>query len=350
VPGIADLGVFNSLGQPTVRIDIDRERAARYGLQTGDINNTVAAAVGGQAAGNVYEEGSDRNFPIMVRLSPQFRQSLESIKAITIGAPSPSGGGVIQVPLSDVASVKLVSGASFVYREGQQRYIPIKYSVRGRDLGSAVLEAQRKVKQQVPLGGGYRVEWVGELGQLQDALGKLAIMVPISLLLIGLLLFINFSLLSDTLLAASVMPMALIGGIMTLFLTGTPLSVSAVIGFIGLFGISVMNGIIVVSSFNHNVQSGLDRHDAILASCQSQLRPVLMTCIAACVGLFPAAVATGIGSQVQRPLALVVVGGITLAPVLILIVLPVLLDMFSRRTPPRRALEGGSVASVREED
>jgi cobalt-zinc-cadmium resistance protein CzcA len=346
VPGIADLGVFNSLGQPTVRIDIDRARAARYGLQPGDINSTVAAAIGGQAAGNIYEEGSDRNFAIMVRMSPQYRQSLESIKAITVGAPNPSGNGVIQVPLSDVASVKLVSGASFVYREGQQRYIPIKFSVRGRDLGGAVLDAQARVAKAVPLSGGYRVEWVGELGQLQDALGKLGIMVPISLLLIGLLLFINFSLLSDTFLAASVMPMALIGGIITLFLTGTPLSVSAVIGFIGLFGISVMNGIIVVSSFNHNIQSGLSRHEALITSCHSQLRPVLMTCIAACVGLLPAAVATGIGSQVQRPLALVVVGGITLAPALILLVLPVLLDMFSRRTPPRRTPEGGAVATT----
>jgi len=336
VRGITDLGVFNSLGQPTVRIDVDRGKAARYGLQPGDINNTVAAAIGGQAAGNIYEQGSDRNFAIMVRMSPQYRQSLEAIKAITIGAPNPGGSGVVQIPLGDVATVKLVSGASFIYREGQQRYIPIKFSVRGRDLGSAVLEAQAKVAKAVPLAGGYRLEWVGELGQLQDALGKLAIMVPISLLLIGLLLFTNFSLISDTLLAASVMPMALIGGIITLFLTGTALSVSAVIGFIGLFGISVMNGIIVVSSFNQNVAAGLSRQESIQASCHSQMRPVLMTCTAACVGLLPAAVATGIGSQVQRPLALVVVGGITLAPALILIVLPVLLDMFSRRTPPGR--------------
>ena len=339
VPGITDLAVFNSLGQPTVKIEVDRARAARYGLAPGDINSTVATAIGGQAAGNLYEEGSDRNFPIMVRLGPQYRQSLDAIRRITVGAPSPSGSGVVQVPLTDVANITYESGASFVYREQQSRYIPIKFSVRGRDLGGAVLEAQAKVARQARMPGGYRLEWVGELGQLQSALSRLEVMVPLSFVLIGLLLFLNFSLLSDTLLAASVMPMALIGGIFTLYLTHTPLSISAVIGFIGLFGVSVMNGILVVASFNHLVEAGLPRAEALLRACRTQLRPVIMTCMAACVGLLPAAVATGIGSQVQRPLALVVVGGILLAPVLILIVLPVLLDLFSRRIPPRRTPE-----------
>jgi len=339
VPGITDLAVFNSLGQPTVKIEVDRARAARYGLAPGDINSTVATAIGGQSAGNLYEEGSDRNFPIMVRLGPQYRQSLDAIRRITVGAPSPSGAGVIQVPLTDVANITYESGASFVYREQQSRYIPIKFSVRGRDLGGAVLEAQAKVARDVRMPGGYRLEWVGELGQLQSALGRLGVMVPLSFVLIGLLLFLNFSLLSDTLLAASVMPMALIGGIFTLYLTHTPLSISAVIGFIGLFGVSVMNGILVVASFNHLVEAGLPRDGALARACRTQLRPVVMTCMAACVGLLPAAVATGIGSQVQRPLALVVVGGILLAPILILIVLPVLLDLFSKRVPPRRTPE-----------
>jgi len=341
VPGITDLAVFNSLGQPTVQIDVDRAKAARYGLATGDVNNTVQTAIGGQPAGALYEEGSDRNFPIMVRLAPNYRQSLDEIKRITIGAPGPGGNGVIQVPLSDVADVHLTSGASFIYREDQQRYVPIKFSVRGRDLGGAVLEAQQKVARMVSLPGGYRLEWVGELGQLQSALGRLAVMIPLSLLLIGLLLFINFSLLSDTLLCISVIPMAAVGGILTLFMTGTPLSISAVIGFIALFGISVMNGIIVVNSFNQNIQAGLGRKAAILRACEIQLRPVMITCIAACVGLLPAAVSTGIGSQVQKPLALVVVGGILLAPVLILIVLPVLLDLFSQRGRGRPLPDAG---------
>jgi cobalt-zinc-cadmium resistance protein CzcA len=331
VPGVTDLAVFNSLGQPTLQIDVDRARAARYGLTPGDINNTIQAAIGGQAAGNLYEEGSDRNFPIMVRLGPRFRGNIDEIRRLNIGAPNPSGSGVIQVPLSDVASVNLTNGASFVYRENQERYIPIKFSVRGRDLGSAVAEARARIARKVALPGGYRLEWVGELGELQEALSRLAVVVPISLLLIGLLLFLNFSSVVDALLAASVIPMALVGGVFTLLLTGTPLSISAAIGFIGLLGVSTMNGIIVLSSFNRLVAAGVERGAAILLACETQLRPVLMTCVAACVGLAPAAVSTGIGSQVQRPLALVVVGGILLAPMLILIILPVLIDLCSRR-------------------
>jgi heavy metal efflux system protein len=331
VPGITDLAVFNSLGQPTVRIDIDRARAARYGLAPGDINATVAAAIGGQAAGNVYEEGSDRNFPIIVRLAPEYRDSLEAIRHIVVGAQNPNGNGVIPIPLSDLASVQLVSGASFIYRENQERYIPIKFSVRGRDLGTAVLEAQKKVSEQVLIPGGYHLEWVGEFGNLEEALGRLSIVVPISIALICLLLYVNFGSVIDMLLAASVIPMALIGGIFALAITGTSFSVSAAIGFVALFGIAAMDGILVLTYFNQMLAAGMDRAAAIVRTCEVQMRPVMMTCIVACVGLLPAAISNGIGSQVQKPLALVVVGGILLAPVLILIVLPVMIELFSAR-------------------
>jgi cobalt-zinc-cadmium resistance protein CzcA len=331
VRGVTDLAVFSSLGQPTVRIDIDRARAARYGLAPGDINATVQAAIGGQAAGDLFEDGSDRHFPMLVRLAREYRQNLDAIRRITIGAPNPSGNGIVQIPLGDVAKIALVSGASFIYRENQQRYIPIKFSVRGRDLGSVVLEAQQKVAQQVQLPGGYRLDWAGEFGELQEALQRLAVVVPLSLVLICVLLYLNFSSLTDTLLAASVMPMALIGGLFSLYVTGTHFSVSAAIGFVALFGIAAMDGIIVLSYYNTLVADGLERNQAIVRACEVQMRPVVMTCVAACVGLLPAAVSTGIGSQVQKPLALVVVGGILLAPVLILIVLPVLIELFSRR-------------------
>jgi cobalt-zinc-cadmium resistance protein CzcA len=330
VPGVADLAVLASLGQPTVRIDVDRAKAARYGLQTGDVNATVTAAIGGQAAGNLYEDGSDRNFPIMVRLAPEYRQSLDTIRHIMIGAPNPAGG-VVQIPLTDVANVHLTSGAAFIYRENQERYIPVKFSVRGRDLGTTVLEAQHKIADEVQIPGGYHLEWVGEFGNLQEAIGRLAVVVPLAIVLICLLLYINFGSLSDMLLAASVIPMALIGGIFTLYFTGTPFSVSAAIGFVALFGISAMDGIIVLTYFNQALEGGLDRTTAILRTCHVQFRPVMMTCIVAAVGLGPAAMSNGIGSQVQKPLALVVVGGIMLAPILILIVLPVLIDLFSRR-------------------
>jgi cobalt-zinc-cadmium resistance protein CzcA len=334
VSGIVDIAVLNSLGQPTVTIEIDRARAARYGLAPGDINTTVAAAIGGQAAGNLYEEGSDRNFPMVVRLAPKYRESLDAIRRITVGAPNPSGSGVVPIPLTDVAEVKLVSGASFIYRENQQRYIPIKFSVRGRDLGSAVSEAQQKIAKEVPLPAGYRLEWVGEFGELQEAIGRLALAVPLSVALICLLLYLNFGSVADMLLAASVMPMALVGGIFALAFSSTPFSVSAAIGFVALFGIGAMDGIIVISYFNLQIASGMDRPAALRRSGEVQMRPVVMTCLVACVGLLPAAVSTGIGAQVQRPLALVVVGGILLAPLLILLVLPVMIDLFSRRQPP----------------
>jgi cobalt-zinc-cadmium resistance protein CzcA len=332
IPGIVDLGVFRLLGQPTVKIEVNRESAARYGLAPGDVNATVQAAIGGQSAGDVYEDGSDRHFPMMVRLAPEYRKSLESIRRITVGTASPTGNGVIQVPLSELADVTLVSGASFIYREGQERYIPIKFGVRGRDLGSAVLDAQRLIGEKVKMPPGYRLDWAGEFGELQDALERLEIVVPISLMMICLLLYMNFGSVRDMLLAASVMPMALIGGIIALFLTGTPFSVSAAIGFVALFGIAAMDGIIVLSYFNHLAYDGVPIGEAVVRACEVQMRPVVMTCIAACVGLLPAAVSSGIGSQVQKPLALVVVGGISLAPVLILIVLPVLIRRFSRRT------------------
>jgi cobalt-zinc-cadmium resistance protein CzcA len=339
VPGVTDLGVFASLGQPTVRIDVDRARAARYGLAPGDVNSTVAAAIGGQAAGNLYEDGSDRNFPIIVRLAPEYRTSLDAIRHIVIGAPNPNGNGVVPIPLTDVAKVSLASGASFIYREGQERYIPIKFSVRGRDLGTTVLEAQKKVDEAVTIPGGYHLEWVGEFGNLEEAIGRLAVVVPLAIVLICLLLFVNFGSLVDMLLAASVIPMALIGGIFALYATGTPFSVSAAIGFVALFGIAAMDGIIVLTFYNAAIEGGLERTTAILRTCQVQMRPVMMTCIVACVGLLPAAVSNGIGSQVQKPLALVVVGGILLAPVLILIILPVLIDVFSKRAAARDLAE-----------
>src|SRR5471032_850528 len=211
VPGIEDLAVSASLGQPTIRIDIDRNKAARYGLAPGDINATVQAAIGGQAVGDVYENGSDRHFPMIVRLAPRYRENIEAIKRIPIGVQG--ANGVTQVPLSEVATVELVSGAYYIYREQQERYVPVKFSVRGRDLGSAVLEAQQRVAEKVKIPGGYSVEWVGEFGNLKSALQRLAVAVPIAIALILLLLYVSFGSLRDTLLAGSAIPMALTGGL-----------------------------------------------------------------------------------------------------------------------------------------
>jgi cobalt-zinc-cadmium resistance protein CzcA len=330
VQGVTDLAVFTSLGQPTLQIDIDRARAARYGLTPGDINATVRTAIGGDSAGDLYEPGSDRHFPIIVRLAPQYRQSAESIQNLRIGAQGPNG--ITQVPLSEVASIKLVSGAAYIYREQQERYLPIKFSVRERDLGSAIQEAQQKIAAQVELPPGSRLEWVGEFGNLQDAIKRLSIVVPISLTLIAMLIWFNFGSVVDTVLTMSVIPMAVFGGIVGLVVTGIPFSVSAAIGFIALFGISVMDGIIILSQYNALIAEGMERGAAILRTGELQLRPVLMTCVVAGVGLLPAALSTGIGSQVQKPLAVVVVAGMIVAPVVILLTLPALISLFSRRT------------------
>ena len=329
VRGITDLSVFTSLGQPTIQIDIDRARAARYGLSPGDINATIRVAIGGDSAGDLYEPGSDRHFPIIVRLAPEYRKSAEAIHNLRIGAQGPNG--VTQIPLSEVASIQLVSGAAYIYREQQERYLPIKFSVRERDLGSAIKEAQDKVNEQVQLPAGSRLEWVGEFGNLQDAIRRLSIVVPISLALIAMLLWFNFGSMVDTMLAMSVIPMAVFGGVLGLLLSGIPFSVSAAIGFIALFGIAVMDGIIILSQFNQLIEEGMDRMNAVIRTGELQLRPVLMTCVVAGIGLLPAALSEGIGSQVQKPLAVVVVTGMMLAPVVILVTLPVLISFFSRR-------------------
>ena len=338
VQGITDLAVFTSLGQPTIQIDVDRARAARYGLAPGDINTTIRTAIGGDSAGDLYEPGSDRHFPIIVRLAPQYRKSAEAIQNLRIGAQGPNG--ITQVPLSEVASIKLVSGAAYIYREQQERYLPIKFSVRERDLGGAIQEAQQKIEAQVQLPPGSRLEWVGEFGNLQDAIKRLSIVVPISLALIAMLIWFNFGSVVDTVLTMSVIPMAVFGGVVGLVVTGIPFSVSAAIGFIALFGISVMDGIIILSQYNQLIDEGMERGRAILRTGELQLRPVLMTCVVAGVGLLPAALSSGIGSQVQKPLAVVVVAGMMVAPVVILLTLPALISTFSRRRRAGLAAEG----------
>ncbi|MGL4291486.1 MAG: efflux RND transporter permease subunit, partial [Phreatobacter sp.] len=330
VPGIVDLAAYNVLGQPTVSIEINRFVAGRYGLSPQDVNTAIRAAIGGEEAGNVYEPGGDRFFPIIVRLAPQYRQNVETISNLTIGVKDPDSGQTSQIPLSEVATVKLEMGPLYIYRDGQQRYIPVKFSVRDRDLGGAILEAQRRIADEIHLPPGARLEWAGQFGHLQDAVGRLMIIVPITILLIGILLYVNFSSLTDTMLSLGVIPMAMLGGVFTLYLTNTPFSVSAAVGFIALFGIAVMEGIILLSYFNQLIDEGRERAAAIVEACQVRFRPVMMTCFAAGVGLLPAAFSTAIGAQVQRPLALVIVGGIMFAPVLVLVLFPVLVDMFSR--------------------
>ncbi|WP_114238400.1 efflux RND transporter permease subunit [Dyella sp. C9] len=321
VRGVQDLGVFHVLGQPNLNITIDRAKAARYGLNTGDINTVVQAAAGGTSATTVLE--GDRQFDLVVRLAPQYRRSIEDIGNIQVGYNLPNGGNGY-VPLRDVASITLDTGASYIYHERNERFVPVKFSVRGRDLGGTVEEAQKRIAEHVPLPPGYHLVWAGEFNDLQQAKQRLAVVLPIAVGLILALLFALFNSLRDSLLTLAAIPFSIAGGIIALYLSGLDFSISAAIGFVSLFGVSVMNGILVITYFNHLVFAGLPPLEAMAQAAEQRMRPMLMTALSACIGLLPAALSTGIGSQVQRPLATVVVGGMLIGPVMLLVVAPAL--------------------------
>jgi heavy metal efflux system protein len=328
VQGVADLGVFHLLGQPNLNIKIDRDKAARYGLNTGDVNTVVQAAIGGTTATTVLE--GDRSFALAVRLDPKFRSSVDAIRGIKVGYQTPAGTNAY-VPLSELADISLDTGASFIYRERSQRYIPIKFSVRGRDLGSTVAEARERVGNAIKLPNGYQILWAGEFDDLQNAKQRLIVVVPITLLLILVLLYGLFNSLRDSLLAVAGIPFAIGGGLIALYLADLDFSVSAAIGFISLFGVAVMDGILNITYFRELRIQGMDVAEAVFRGAEQRMRPMLMTALSAGVGLFPAAISHGIGSQVQRPLATVVVGGMFIGPLLLLIVAPALRRIFLAR-------------------
>jgi cobalt-zinc-cadmium resistance protein CzcA len=328
VQGVADLGIFRLLGQPNLNIRIDREKAARYGLNTGDVNTVVQAALGGTIATTVLE--GDRQFSLAVRLDPKFRDSIDAVRTVKVAYQTPSGTNAY-IPLSELADISLDTGASFIYRERSQRYIPVKFSVRGRDLGSTVAEAQERVAKAVKLPNGYRIIWAGEFEDLQNAKERLLIVVPITLLLILVLLYGLFNSLRDSLLAVAGIPFAIGGGLIALYLAGLDFSVSAAIGFISLFGVAVMDGILNITYFRELRATGMEIGEAVFRGAEQRMRPMLMTALSAGVGLFPAAISHGIGSQVQRPLATVVVGGMFIGPLLLLVVAPALRKIFLGR-------------------
>ncbi len=332
VPGIADLGVFRVLGQPNLNITVDRVKAARYGLNVTDINSVVQAALGGTVATTVLE--ADRQFGVAVRLAPEFRSQLDAIGRIKIGVATGSGVNAY-IPLSEVASINLETGASYIFRERNRRFVPIKFSVRGRDLAGAVEEAQSRVSKNVQLPTGYRIEWAGEFDGLQQAKKRLALIVPITLLLIMILLYGMFNSLLDSLMALLGIPFAVCGGILGLYVARLDFSISAAIGFISLFGVSVMSAILIINAYRRVSETGLTPIEAMFVAVEQQMRPILMMALSACIGLLPAAVSTGIGSQVQRPLATVIVGGMLIGPIMLLVVVPALQTLFLARGSTR---------------
>jgi heavy metal efflux system protein len=281
----------------------------------------VQAAIGGTSAGQVLE--GDRQFNINVRFAPEYRSSIDAIRNIRVGYAT-SGGSNAYIPLGELATIRLETGASYIYHEGNERYIPIKFSVRGRDLGRAIKEAQARIAENVKLSQGYRIAWAGEFEELQQAQKRLEIIVPISLVLILVLLYALFNSLRDSLVALTGIPFAIVGGIIALYLTGLAFSISAAVGFVSLFGVSVMNGILIITYYNKVRLSGVRGIAAMQRAAEQRMRPMLMTGLSACIGLLPAAVSHGIGAQVQRPLATVIVGGMFLGPILLLVIVPAL--------------------------
>ncbi|MDP1768990.1 MAG: CusA/CzcA family heavy metal efflux RND transporter [Nitrospirota bacterium] len=324
VRGVKDLGIFRLVGQPNLLIQVDREASARYGLQVSDVNAVVQAAVGGQAVTQVYE--GERLFDLVVRFLPEFRQDVAAIGNILVSTPNGA-----RVPLKQVASITTQTGAFIIYRENNERYIPIKFSVRDRDLQSTVEEAQALLAKEVTLPERYRMEWAGQYDQLKDEQKRLAMVVPISLVIILFLLYTTFDSVKNALLVLSTVPFALIGGVLSLVATHTNFSISAAVGVISTLGVAILGGVLLISRIEDFRRTGLTLREAVRKGADVQMRPILMATLGAAIGLLPAALATGIGSQAQKPLARVVVGGMLTAAVLILVVLPVLYEIVHRR-------------------
>ncbi len=326
IKGVEDLGIFNVMGQPNLNIKIDREKAARYGLNTGDINTVIQAGLAGVSATTVLE--GPRQFNLSVRMAEPYRNQIDKVKLLKVGYQT-ANGTVAYIPLGQLADITLDTGVAYVYHESTARFIPIKFSVRGRDLGGTVEEAQELVAKNIVLARGYRIVWAGEFEDLQKAKARLILIVPLSLSLIVILLFCLFNSWRDSFLVLAGLPFAIGGGILGLFVSGLDFSISAAIGFISLFGITIMNGILMTTYFNQTFKS-TDKNviDSMFHAASQRMRPMLMTAWSACIGLFPAAISHGIGSQVQKPLATVVVGGLLIGPIMLLVVVPALCTLF----------------------
>ena len=317
VKGIEDLGVLRNLGQPEFRIELDQQKMAFYGVNTVDANSVIEMAIGGKAATQLYE--GERKFDVRLRYQKDFRATQEAIEALMV----PTSDGA-KVPLKEIAEIKTLTGPAFIYRDNNMRYIAVKFSVRGRDLGSTIADAQQQVKAAVGLPQGYKTTWNGEFENQQRASGTLAKVVPVCLLLIFLILFITFGNVKDATLTILNVPFALIGGILALHITGINFSISAGIGFIALFGVCIQNGVILISVFRKNLEAKMPLDEAIREGVISRVRPVVMTALMAMIGLLPAAISHGIGSETQKPLAVVVIGGLITSTILTLLILPVI--------------------------
>jgi cobalt-zinc-cadmium resistance protein CzcA len=317
VPGIADLAVFQETGQPELLVSIDRSASARYGIAAADVNSAVQAAVGGIAATQILE--GDRRFDFVVRYQPAYRKTPEAIRGILL--PTPDGG---RISLGQVARITLRNGAFTIYREGGRRYIPVKFSVRGRDLVSTFQDAQTRLAQQVHLPEGYHYEWAGEYESLRKEQHRLAVIVPISVAIILVLLYALFNSVRAALVVVAVLPFGAVGGVLALLVSRTPFSISASVGFVSALGVATLGSSVFLTGIRRAYHGSVAKHDAIREGALLEMRPILLACLAASVGLLPAAISTGIGAQAQQPLARVVVGAMITSVLAILFLIPVL--------------------------
>ena len=337
VRGVRDIKVEQLFGQPYLTIDIDRGKIARHGINVADVRQIIVTAIGGQAATRVYE--GQQRFDLVVRFPEQYRDSVETISNILLS----DGAGAL-IPLADLGTVQLEEGPGRISRERLQRYVSIGFNTLGRDIGSLVAEAQQKIAARVSLPTGYSVTWGGSFENMERAMSKLKIIVPITIGLIFLLLYSSFNSLRQATLIILNLPFALIGGVVALWLTGEYVSVPASVGFINLFGVAVLNGIVLVSYMNKLREDGYSLDEAVTSGALLRLRPVLMTALVALLGLVPLAFANGIGSEVQRPLAIVVIGGLVSSTLLTLIVLPILYQWIESRVDPAGSQHHGHQA------
>lgn len=323
VDGIEDLGVIRNIGQPELRIELNESNLARYGVAKEDIQSIIEMAIGGKSASLLYED--ERKFHIMVRYAEEFRRNEEEIGKILV--PAKDGA---MIPIQELADIKTITGPLIIYRDNHTRFCAVKFSVRGRDMGSAVKEAQQKVARQVSLPEGYTLRWTGDFENQQRASKRLAQVVPISIAIIFIILFVLFGNSRDAGLVLLNVPYAAVGGIGALLITGFNFSISAGIGFIALFGICIQNGVIIVSDIKQNLWNGLKLEESIHQSVKVRVRSVLMTAMMATIGLMPAAVSTGIGSESQRPLAIVIIGGLVTATFFTLFIFPLMIESVYR--------------------
>jgi len=333
VPGVADVGVFKVGGQPSLVIQIDRPKAARYGILSADINAAVQAAIGGAPISQVIQ--GDRRFDLTIRYPAADRSSPDAIRSILI--PTADGG---RIPLGQVADIAIREGSFMIYREGGRRYIPIKFSVRGRDLSTTISDLQDRLRQQVKLPTGYDYTWAGEFDSLRKEQRRLAVIIPISLAIIVILLYIQFNTWKDAFIIIATLPFAAVGGAASLFITRTPFSISAAVGFTSLIGVATLGAVVFMSGVRRAQRESITadgRTDKGLEEgCIDEMRPVVMACLAAGLGLLPASLSNGIGAQAQQPLARVVVGGMITTIITILFILPLLLRQ-RPATPPNEA-------------